>query len=229
MFEEFDVQFEQEELEVDTDLFDIEREVEDGEGGLRLFLRKNKETAEWEVLNPPSKDEAEEQEDSDEDWTEVEEREGENVVSETVTMPRSMVADLDLLRNVTDPKELQQLQYQMAPGEGNRPLSLYMDNGVLTLAFPTVFAGEDVNLPKRISFCEYAKWLMMHVNPVARLNLDLIFMSMKRQQLETAISHINIAFKKMKGNKNGGGVPSVRELLAGTFLQDSVFKVRDAI
>ena len=223
----------------EAEMFEIETEAE-GEVPV-VSLKINRATGEWENMNPSPEEEV----DSDEDWTEMVEEEGDTGVSETVTMPQSMVADVALLKDVAnpkvlqqfekefapllhnlgDPKVLQQMEYHLAPGEGNRPLSLYFDNRVLTLAFPTVFAGEDVVLPKNISFSEFAKWLMMNVNPNPRLNLELLFYLMKRLQLESAVNQINIAFKKMKGNKQTG-IPSVHQLLTGSFIQDSVFKVR---
>ena len=210
----------QEEVSVDgkfNDLFHISGTEEELPPVSPIKMTQITETGQYEIQQKEVEDE---EADSDEEWIEMVEKESECGVDETAIVSQSMVADQNLMKNISDPQFLQQLELDVAPGEGNRPLSLYMDNTVLTLAFPTVFGGRDVVLPRRVYFSEYAKWILMHVDSNPRLCIDLVFYMMKRLQIESAVNNINIAFKKLKGNKM-----SVSKMLTGTMIKDSVFKV----
>ncbi len=172
----------------------------------------------------------EEQVDSDDEWTEVTGREEAGVYEpRTVVMPQSMVPDAEALQRLDegDFETLSKIsRLAFAPAEGSHPLSLYQDNDMLTLGFPTIFAGQRVRLPKGVHFSEWVKWLCMHVDSRPRQEVELLFALMKRLQLEACLSNISIAMRKGQFGKVKGA--TVRDLLAnhGDFLQKALFKVR---
>ncbi len=189
----------------------------------------------------------EEEADSDEEWTELPEKEGgeEHFVSETMLMPTNMIPDEEaVIRAEQDPTLVRDMCLAVAPAEGSRPLSLYMNNDVLTLAFPDISGGEVLRPPPGMFFGEFSKWLMMHVDSRARLNIQLLFYLTKRNQVrlvavfswvvvnrlvhsiqfiqvEASVNQINVATRK--GTFKG---KNVTELLAnkGALLNDCVFK-----
>jgi hypothetical protein len=145
--------------------------------------------------------------DSEEEWDEVPDAEEEGaIVSETMVIGRDMLDHAEFMGELERGDYVERMREELlagrsanekktkklvtAPAEGNSPLSMYRDNSVLTLAFPNIFAGETVDLPKGLHFGTYAKWLIMHVDPRCRLDLKLLFYLVKRVQKEMAISQI---------------------------------------
>ncbi|MCP4486935.1 MAG: hypothetical protein GY820_06400 [Gammaproteobacteria bacterium] len=115
-----------------------------------------------------------------------------------------------------------ELVMNMGPGEGAKPLSLAFNNEIMSLAFPHLFGGEKVNLPRSIYFSEYAKWLMMHVDSNPRHDVHFLFYLVKRLQIEAAVTQIKVALRK--GRFTG---KSVTDILANNAepIRELVFKV----
>lgn len=73
--------------------------------------------------------------------------------------------------------------YTFAPGEGQRPLSLYQDQDAEFLSFPTIFSGkgrlQDENRAVRVSYADIAKWELRSVDRRAAHSVPNLFFKLK--------------------------------------------------
>ena len=90
----------------------------------------------------------------------------------------------------------------IAPGEGQRPLSIFKDPNAEYLAFPTIFCGQKrkENLDRHVPVCysDICKWELRCVDRRAALDIPNIFYKMKKLQTEQVCNKVQLAVRRFK-------------------------------
>ena len=90
----------------------------------------------------------------------------------------------------------------VAPGEGQRPISIFKDPNSEYLAFPTIFCGRTrVENSKRrvpVYYSDICKWELRCVDRRAALHIPNIFYKMKKLQTEQVCNKIHLAVRRCK-------------------------------
>ena len=90
----------------------------------------------------------------------------------------------------------------VAPGEGQRPLSIFKDPDAEYLAFPTLFCGKrrPDNEERSViaHYSDICKWELRHVDRRIALHIPNIFYKMKRLQTQQVCSKVNLAVRRCK-------------------------------
>ena len=90
----------------------------------------------------------------------------------------------------------------VAPGEGQRPLSIYRDPNAEYLAFPTLFCGQKRNdnterhVP--VYYSDICKWELRCVDRRVALHIPNIFYKMKKLQTEQVCNKVHLAVRRCK-------------------------------
>ena len=90
----------------------------------------------------------------------------------------------------------------VAPGEGQKPLSLFKDPDAEYLAFPTLFCGQkrvpnsDRHVP--VYYSDICKWELRCVDRRVALHVPNIFFKMKKLQIEQVCSKVHLAVRRCK-------------------------------
>ena len=106
----------------------------------------------------------------------------------------------------------------LAPGEGQRPLSVFKDPDSEYLAFPTIFCGQkrisdsDRNTP--VYYSDICKWELRSVDRRVALNVPNLFYKMKKLQTEQVCSKAHLAVRRCKTKS--------KQFTAGYILQDNM-------
>lgn len=92
--------------------------------------------------------------------------------------------------------------YTFAPGEGQRPLSLYQDQAAEYLSFPTIFCGKerlsDEQREVRVSYADIAKWELRSFDRRAAQSVPNLFFKLKKIQMKQVTDKCNLALRKSK-------------------------------
>lgn len=92
--------------------------------------------------------------------------------------------------------------FTFAPGEGQRPISLYQDQMAEYLSFPTIFCGEGrVENDQRqvpVSYADIAKWELRSADRRAAQSVPNLFFKLKKIQLKQVTDKCNLALRKCK-------------------------------
>ena len=90
----------------------------------------------------------------------------------------------------------------VAPGEGQRPISIFKDPNSEYLAFPTIFCGQTrVENSKRrvpVYYSDICKWELRCVDRRAALHIPNMFYKMKKLQTEQVCNKIHLAVRRCK-------------------------------
>ena len=90
----------------------------------------------------------------------------------------------------------------VAPGEGQKPLSVFKDPDAEYLAFPTLFCGQkrvpDSDRHVRVYYSDICKWELRCVDRRAALHIPNIFFKMKKLQIEQVCSKVHLAVRRCK-------------------------------
>ena len=90
----------------------------------------------------------------------------------------------------------------VAPGEGQKPLSLFKDPDAEYLAFPTLFCGQKrvPNSDRRVPvyYSDICKWELRCVDRRVALHVPNIFFKMKKLQIEQVCSKVHLAVRRCK-------------------------------
>ena len=90
----------------------------------------------------------------------------------------------------------------VAPGEGQKPLSIFKDPNAEYLAFPTLFCGQkrmensDRYVP--VYYSDICKWELRCVDRRVALHIPNMFYKMKKLQIEQVCSKIHLAVRRCK-------------------------------
>ena len=90
----------------------------------------------------------------------------------------------------------------VAPGEGQRPLSIFKDLHAEYLAFPTLFCGQKrvENSERFVSvyYSDICKWELRCVDRRVALHIPNMFYKMKKLQIEQVCSKVHLAIRRCK-------------------------------
>ena len=106
----------------------------------------------------------------------------------------------------------------VAPGEGQKPLSIFKDPDAEYLAFPTLFCGQkrvqnsDRHVP--VYYSDICKWALRCVDRRFALHIPNIFFKMKKLQIEQVCSKVHLAVRRCKTKG--------KSYTAGYILQDNM-------
>ena len=106
----------------------------------------------------------------------------------------------------------------LAPGEGQRPISVFKDPNSEYLAFPTIFCGQkrmdnsDRKTP--VYYSDICKWELRSVDRRVALNVPNIFYKMKKLQTEQVCSKAHLAIRRCKTKG--------KQFTAGNILKDNM-------
>ena len=90
----------------------------------------------------------------------------------------------------------------VAPGEGQRPLSIFKDPNAEYLSFPTIFCGQkrpdnsERHVP--VYYSDICKWELRCEDQRAALHIPNIFYKMKKLQTEQVCNKIHLAIRRCK-------------------------------
>ena len=100
----------------------------------------------------------------------------------------------------------QERQYilNIAPGEGNRPISIFRDKHSEKLAYPSIFLGQKrPDNTKRINdihYSEICKPELRRSDRRAAICVENIFLKTKKLQMKILLSQSQVALRKCQGN-----------------------------
>ena len=117
-----------------------------------------------------------------------------------VDMHDKVDGNLDTVMHPADFREFNQI-LNLAPGEGNVPLSLYEDKDAEYLAFPSVYAGTSRDYSKfkvPIYYSQVVKWELRNIDRRVATNVPLIFFKMKKVQIKLMRDKVSMAVRKFK-------------------------------
>ena len=90
----------------------------------------------------------------------------------------------------------------VAPGEGQRPISIFKDPNAEYLAFPTIFCGQKrMENSDRLTpayYSDICKWELRCVDRRAALHVPNIFYKMKKLQTEQICNKVHLAIRRYK-------------------------------
>ena len=90
----------------------------------------------------------------------------------------------------------------VAPGEGQKPVSLFKDPDAEYLAFPTLYCGQKrvPNSDRYVSvyYSDICKWELGCADRRVALHIPNIFFKMKKLQIEQACSKVHLAVRRCK-------------------------------
>ncbi|VDI54623.1 Hypothetical predicted protein [Mytilus galloprovincialis] len=130
--------------------------------------------------------------DSDEDdkWSEVDENELMSGQADTLLTAPDFV----------EPAE-RQLIYNFAPGEGQIPVSVFMEENAEELAFPGIFCGtkrpSNKDRSVNVSYGEIVKAELRNVDRRAAGSIENIFFKTKKIQMKTLLDQTQLALRKV--------------------------------
>ena len=125
--------------------------------------------------------------------------------SEDETEIPAGVTDTMLTPDYVDNSERQQI-YNIAPGEGNTPLSVFRDQYSEEMAYPEIFLGQkrpnDKQRLKSVYYSEICKSELRRSDRRAAMCVENIFFKAKKLQIKFLIGQSQIALRKNKlGNR----------------------------
>ena len=90
----------------------------------------------------------------------------------------------------------------VAPGEGQKPLSIFKDPNAEYLAFPTIFCGQKraANSARYVPvyYSDICKWELRCVDRRVALHIPNLFFKMKKLQIEQVCSKVHLAIRRCK-------------------------------
>ncbi|XP_062566991.1 uncharacterized protein LOC134229291 [Saccostrea cucullata] len=92
--------------------------------------------------------------------------------------------------------------YVFAPGENQKPVSLFTDKGAEYLCFPTIFCGHRRTESKErvvpVHYSDIAKWELRSVDRRAAQSVPNIFFKLKKIQIKQVSDKVNLALRRCK-------------------------------
>lgn len=147
--------------------------------------------------------ETEQSENEDDKWGEVDECELMSGEADTLLSAPEFV----------EPSE-RDMVYNFAPGEGQIPVSVFMQDDAEELAFPGIFNGRrrppNKDRQVRITYGEIVKAELRNVDRRAAHSIENIFFKTKKLQMKTLIDQTQLAVRKVKTKDSRITVKDVR-------------------
>ncbi|VDI82605.1 Hypothetical predicted protein [Mytilus galloprovincialis] len=105
-----------------------------------------------------------------------------------------------LLDHIPDDNPLCDTGLTFAPGEGQRPISLYSDPDAEYLSFPTIFCGQrrPDNKDRSVSvhYTDIVKWELRSMDRRVAQSVPNIFFKLKKIQLKNISDKVNLALRR---------------------------------
>jgi hypothetical protein len=118
----------------------------------------------------------------------------------------SHVGNVDTLLDKIDEADLaNNTGFIFAPGEGQRPISLYNDPDAEYLAFPSIFCGKsrpdnkDRHVP--VQYTDIVKWELRSVDRRAAQSVPNLFFKLKKIQLKNISDKVHLALRRCKSDE----------------------------
>ena len=86
--------------------------------------------------------------------------------------------------------------FNVAPGEGNRPLSIFTDKFAEELAYPGIFLGQPRTLIKQVHYSDICKSELRKSDRRAAMCVENIFYKAKKLQMKILLGKSTIALRK---------------------------------
>ena len=107
----------------------------------------------------------------------------------------TMLTSSDFLEN-----NERQVIMNVAPAEGNRPLSIFRDRYSEELAYPGIFLGQQRTESKQEHYSDICKSELRGSDRRAAMCVENIFYKAKKLQMKILLCQSQIALRKCKGN-----------------------------
>ncbi|XP_069109303.1 uncharacterized protein [Argopecten irradians] len=92
--------------------------------------------------------------------------------------------------------------YTFAPGEGQRPLSLYSDKDAEELSFPSIFCGKrripNTQREIKVNYSDVVKWELRNIDRRAANSVPNLFFKMKKIQMKQISDKVYLALRRCK-------------------------------
>ncbi|XP_069108223.1 uncharacterized protein [Argopecten irradians] len=92
--------------------------------------------------------------------------------------------------------------YTFAPGEGQRPLSLYSDKDAEELSFPSIFCGKrrilNTQRQIKVNYSDVVKWELRNIDRRAANSVPNLFFKMKKIQMKQISDKVYLALRRCK-------------------------------
>ena len=91
---------------------------------------------------------------------------------------------------------------EFAPGEGKKPLGLFVDPDSEYMAFPTIFCGQrrhgNDERERTVHYSDICKFELRHVDRRVAQSVPNIFFKLKKLQMEQVVNKVNITVRRCK-------------------------------
>ncbi|XP_070548510.1 uncharacterized protein [Ptychodera flava] len=107
------------------------------------------------------------------------------------------VANMDTLLDETNSNQV----FTIAPGENQKPLSLFADKDAEYLAFPTLFCGQRRTIDTEYSnvyYSDICKWEVRNVDRRVANSVPNLFFKLKKLQLKQISDKVHLALRRCK-------------------------------
>ena len=139
--------------------------------------------------------------------------------------------NLDTLLQEPDINESGDNIISFAPGEGNKPLGIFMDRDSEFLSFPTIFCGErrpdNDNRTMPVHYSTVCKWELRNQDRRAAESVPNIFFKLKKLQIKQIQDSASLSLRKCKtkGKKYTAGQIKCQETVDNLVRLDEGFRV----
>ena len=154
------------------------------------------------------------------DWTETDGNDSDHY---SEIDANDQVGNVDTLVDDADIENKYDQVFTFAPGEGQHPLSLYLDKDSEYLCFPSIFCGQrrpdnDDRLVQ-LHYSDIVKWELRSVDRRAAQSVPNIFFKHKKLQMKQISDKVNLAVRRCK---NKGKKITVAEARDSKYLEKLV-------
>ena len=125
--------------------------------------------------------------------------EGENLGEDEAEMPAGITDTILTPNDFVEDNERQHI-LNVAPAEGNRPLSIFRDKYSEELEYPGIFLGQPRSLSKQVHYSDICKSELRRSDRRAAMCVENIIFKTKKLHMKTILGKSNIALRKYKGN-----------------------------
>ena len=157
---------------------------------------------------------------TDNDWTETDGYDSDHY---SEIDANDQVGNVDTLVDDADIENKYDKVFTFAPGEGQHPLSLYLDKDAEYLCFPSIFCGQrrpvDEDRLVQVHYSDIVKWELRSVDRRAAQSVPNIFFKHKKLQMKQISDKVNLAVRRCK---NKGKKITVAEARDSTYLDKLV-------
>ena len=99
-------------------------------------------------------------------------------------------------------REEDPLYYDIAPGQGRRPIHFFYDKYMEEMCFPIMYGGQTIPsiFGTNISLVKRVRWQLVSADRRAASNAEMIFLNYKKYQMDYVYSKVNFSIRCVKNN-----------------------------